>query len=242
MPNVVDDAYALGAGGDVLAVTDYTEYPAEASSKRSIGLPMIPSVEKIVALHADLVLGEGNLNQAETVEELQRVGIPVFLVAPHGTEGIYHSLASLGIALDQADSAPVLIAQLRASEAAVRRRVSGKPVISVLVPIWFNPITTIGKHDFITELIEIAGGHSVTRELQQGWPQVSLEAVMAWAPQGLLLVQGSKMSAAQIRGLPGWSALLAVRNGRYFTVDDRIKSPSPAAIDALEQLAQQFHP
>jgi len=37
------------------------------------------------------------------------------------------------------------------------------------VPIWFNPITTIGKHDFITRLIEIAGGHSVTSELQQEW-------------------------------------------------------------------------
>jgi ABC-type Fe3+-hydroxamate transport system substrate-binding protein len=46
----------------------------------------------------------------------------------------------------------------------------------------------------------------------------------------------------QIRGLPGWSTLPAIRNSKIFTVDDRIDSPSPVAFDALERLAQQFHP
>jgi ABC-type Fe3+-hydroxamate transport system substrate-binding protein len=156
--------------------------------------------------------------------------------------GIYESIASLGQALNLEESARELIGRLRGREAAVRRQVSGKPVVSVLMPVWYDPIVTIGKHAFITELIEIAGGHSVTSDLPQEWPEVSLEAVLARAPKALLLVRGSKMSLEQIRGRPGWANLPAVKNSRIYYVDDRIDLPSPVAFDALEELAKQFHP
>jgi iron complex transport system substrate-binding protein len=242
LPSVVDDVFALGAGADVVAVTDFTKYPAEAKTRPSVGLPLTPSMETIIALHPDLVLGTGDLNTSDTIKQLEVLGIAVFLVAPHGVEGIYHSIASLGHVLNRDESATNLIARLRGREAAVRRRVSGKPVVSILMPVWCDPIVTIGKHAFITELIEIAGGRSVTRDLPQEWPQVSLEAVLAWAPEGLLLVKSSKMPVEQIRNRPGWTSLPAIRNNRIYYVDDRIEIPSPVAFDALEELARQIHP
>jgi iron complex transport system substrate-binding protein len=242
LPSVVDDVFALGAGADVVAVTDFTKYPAEAKTRPSVGLPLTPSMETIIALHPDLVLGTGDLNTSDTIKQLEVLGIAVFLVAPHGVEGIYHSIASLGHVLNRDESATNLIARLRGREAAVRRRVSGKPVVSILMPVWCDPIVTIGKHAFITELIEIAGGRSVTRDLPQEWPQVSLEAVLAWAPEGLLLVRSSKMPVEQIRNRPGWTSLPAIRNNRLYYVDDRIEIPSPVAFDALEELARQIHP
>ena len=93
MPSVVDDVYSLGAGTDVIGVPDYTKYPAEARTKRSIGLPLTPSIETIVALHPDLVLGDADMNSPDTVDALERLGIPVFMVAPHSFEDIYRSLA-----------------------------------------------------------------------------------------------------------------------------------------------------
>jgi ABC-type Fe3+-hydroxamate transport system substrate-binding protein len=242
LPSVVDDVYALGAGADVVAVTDYTKYPAEAKAKPSVGLPLAPSMETILSLHPDLVLGSGDLNRMQTLQQLEKLGIAVFMVSPHGIEGIYQSILSLGQALNREESAKDLVGKLREREAAVRRQVSGKPVVSILMPVWYDPIVTVGKHAFITELIEIAGGHSVTSDLSQEWPQVSLEAVLARAPEGLLLVRGSKMSLQQIRARPGWANLPAVKNSRIYYVDDRIEFPSPVAFDALEELAKQFHP
>jgi iron complex transport system substrate-binding protein len=242
LPSVVDDVFALGAGADVVAVTDFTKYPAEAKSRPSVGLPLSPSMETILTLHPDLVLGTGDLNTSDTIKQLERLGIAVFLVAPHGVEGIYRSIVSLGRVLNRDESARELIGRLREREAAIRRRVSGKPVVSILMPVWCDPIVTIGKHAFITELIEIAGGRSVTSGLQQEWPEISLEAVLAWAPEGLLLVKGSKMSVEQIRERPGWTSLPAIKNNRIYYVDDRIEFPSPVAFDALEELARQLHP
>jgi iron complex transport system substrate-binding protein len=242
MPSVVDDVYALGAGADVVAVTDYTKYPAEARTKPSVGSTVTPSIETIVSLHPDLVLQSGNMSRPEVVEVLEKLGIAVFVIAPHGVEGIYQSITSLGRALNREESAKALVNGLRAREAAVRRQVSGKPVVSVLMPVWYNPILTIGKHAFITDLIEIAGGHSITGDLAQEWPQVSLEMVLARAPEALLLKRGSKMSMDKIREQPGWETLPAVKNNRVYYVDDRIELSSPVAFDALEELAKQIHP
>jgi ABC-type Fe3+-hydroxamate transport system substrate-binding protein len=242
MPSVVDDVYALGAGDDVIAVTDYTKYPAAARSKPSVGSIESPSIETILSLHPDLVLESGEMSRPETVDALGRLGIPVFVVAPHGVEGIYRSIASLGRALNREEAARGLVDSLRGREAAVRRRVSGQPAVSVLMPVGYNPIISIGKHAFITELIEIAGGHSITSDLPQEWPQVSLETVLERAPEALLLVRGSEMSIERLRAQPGWENLPAVKNHRVYYVDDRIDLPSPAAFDALEELAQQFHP
>jgi iron complex transport system substrate-binding protein len=242
MPSIVDDVYALGAGADVVAVTDYVKYPAEARAKRSVGLPQTPSIETIVSLHPDLVFEDGAMSRTETMERLKKLGIPVFMVAPHGIEGIYRSIAHIGQALNRDQAARELIGKLRAREAAVRQRASGKPRISILMPLWYDPVTTIGKHAFITEVIEIAGGHSVTSDIEQEWPQVSLEAVLARKPEALLLVRGSKMSAEQILTRPGWTNLPAIRNKRIYYVDDRIEIPGPVAFDALEELAREFHP
>ena len=168
MPSVVDDVYALGAGADVIAVTDYTKYPAEARTKPSVGSILAPSMETILSLHPDLVLGSADMSHTETLQQLERLGVVVFMISTHGVDGIYQSIASLGQALNREDSARELIARLRGREAAVRRQVKGKPVVSILMPVGYNPIVTIGKHAFITELIEIAGGRSVTERHRPG--------------------------------------------------------------------------
>jgi iron complex transport system substrate-binding protein len=242
VPSIVDDVYSLGAGDDVIAVSDYTKFPAQAEAKPKIGAPMNPSLESIVALHPDLVLGSGDMNHVQTANQLESYGIPVFMVNPHGIAGIYTSILSLGKALHRESDAARLIQSLQVREQAVRRRVSGKPVVRVFMPVWYDPIVTIGRHAFITELIEAAGGASITSDIAQEWPQVSLEAIVAQRPDALLLVRNSKVSLSELSNLPGWDTLPAVRAGRVYYADSRIDLPSPVAIDALEDLAQQFHP
>jgi iron complex transport system substrate-binding protein len=72
MPSVVDDVYALGAGADVIGVPRYTKYPAEAGTKPSIGFPLAPSIETIVAMHPDLVLEDANMSSPDTLRSLER--------------------------------------------------------------------------------------------------------------------------------------------------------------------------
>jgi iron complex transport system substrate-binding protein len=242
LPNVVDDVYALGAGDEVVAVPDFTKYPPEAKAKPSVGLPLTPSIETIVSLHPDLILASGDLNSMDVINQMQKLKVPVFVINPHGIEGVYRSIQSLGRALHREEAADNLVQVLRGREKAVRQSVSGKKAVKVLMLVWYDPIVTVGKDAYITDLIEISGGHSVTSDIAQEWPQVGFEAVLERAPDALLLVRGSKVSLDIIRKRPGWQTLAAVKDNRVYYVDDRIEYPSPVAFDALEDLAKQLHP
>lgn len=242
VPSVADDLYALGAGSDVIAVSEFTKYPKEASLKPSIGVQMTPSIERIVALHPDLVIGSSDSNREETVRQLEQVGVVVFMLNPHGIEGILSSITSLGKAIRRENAAARLVSELRSRLNDVRGHVRGKPVIHVFLPIWYDPVTTIGKHAFITEMIAAAGAKSITDNIAQEWPQISLETVIERRPDALVLVRSSRMSLNDVENRPGWNTLSAIRNHRVYAVDERIELPSPAAFDALEELARELHP
>lgn len=242
VPSVADDIYALGGGSDVIAVSEFTKYPKEASLKPSIGVQMTPSIERIVSLHPDLVVGSSDSNRVETVRQLEQVGIVVFMLDPHGIEGILTSLSSLGRAIGREEAAAHLASELRARVDAVRANVKDKRLIRVFMPIWYDPIITIGKRAFITGIIAAAGAKSITDDLGQEWPQISLETVIERTPEALVLVRSSRMSINDVQNRPGWNTLPAIRNHRVYLVDERIELPSASAFDALEDLAKQLHP
>ncbi len=242
MPTVTDTVFALGAGDDVVGISDYTKYPAAALTKPSVGDLIKPSIETILSLHPDLVIGTQPKGPMEVTDQLERAGIPIFLVSPHGIAGIFHSVETIGMALNRTPQADALIHSLQKRVDAVRARTKGQPAPSVFMPIWYDPITTIGKNAFITEIIEAAGGRSVTDDLSTEWPQISMEVVLERAPDALLLVHGGKTTLQVLQDRPGWSSMTAIKAHRAYYVDDRINFASPIAIDALEDLAKQFHP
>jgi iron complex transport system substrate-binding protein len=242
VPSITDDVFSLGAAEDVVAVSDYVKYPAEARNKPSVGSIISPSIESIISLHPDLVLGMPHVNQQTTLDQIQRLGVPVFLVDPHGIAGILRSVVSLGQATHREVQAATLVSGLEQRIAAVHDRVRDKRTISIFMPVSFDPIITIGKGAFITEIIAAAGGRSITDDLDQEWPYMSMEAVVARAPEALLLTRGGRMSVDSLKDRPGWDVLPAVRARRVYFIDERMELPSPVAIDALEDLARQFHP
>jgi iron complex transport system substrate-binding protein len=242
MPTVTDTVFALGAGDDVVAISDYTKYPAAALTKPSVGDLIKPSIETILSLHPDLVIGTQPKGPMEVTEQLERAGIPIFLVSPHGIAGIFHAIETIGTALNRTPQAEALIQSLQQRVDAVRARTRSLPAPRIFMPIWYDPITTIGRNAFITEIVQAAGGRSVTDDLPTEWPQISMEVVLERAPDALLLVRGGKTTLKVLQDRPGWSSMTAIKAHRAYYVDDRINFASPVAIDALEDLAKQFHP
>jgi iron complex transport system substrate-binding protein len=241
-PSITDDVFALGAGDDVAGVTDYVMYPEEARPKPSVGSIRTPSAETMLALKPDLILASPRENQKAMLDQMQRLGVPVFLVAPHGLAGILKSIGFVGVALHREAEAGALNARLQQRIDAVRASVRGKPVVSVFMPVWYDPVITIGKGAFITEIVAAAGGRSVTDDLEQEWPHVSLEIVLERAPETLLLVKGGKVTLDVLAVRPGWSQVPAVKSRSARYVDRRVDLASPVAIDALEDLAKELHP
>ena len=243
-PSLTEMMYSLDAGADLVGITDYTDFPPEARTKPSVGGMVDPSIERIVALHPDLVLAEFNTNRASTIDTLQRLGIPVFVIRAEGLDGVLLAVQQVGAALNLMPAARALVERVRARRQDVARRVRGLPKPRVFVLIWPDPVVTVGQHAFITEAVEAAGAVCVTSGIPQLWPRLSLEEVVRLAPDTLLLIAGGHrtLTAIDMKTRPGWDRVPAVVANRFVEVDARFEHSSPVVFDALEELARLLHP
>ena len=239
-PSLTNTVYALGAAGDLVGITDYTVYPPEAArQKPSVGNVVNPSLERIVALHPDLVLALPDFNGAESIGGLQRLGIPVFLFSTGDIPNIYRSIENVGRLMGRERQAAALIADLRAREAKVRAQSAGKERPWVLLVLSIDPLITAGRNAFITQMISAAGARSVTDDIRQDWLQMNVEAILPRKPDYILLMKGGPVSLKDMQRSAGWNSLEAVKRGRVIIVDDRIQIPAPIAFNGLEDFARQ---
>lgn len=243
-PSLTEMVYSLGAGDAIAGVVDHTDYPSEARAKPSVGGMVDPSIERIVALRPDLVLATLESNRSTTIDALQHVGIPVFVIRPEGLEGILQAVEQIGLALNRLKDAQATVAQLRARRQDVARRVTALPKPRVFVLIWPDPVATVGRHSFIAEAIEAAGAICVTSDLPQQWPRLSLEEVVRLAPDTLVLIANGHptLSIDELKTRPGWQRVPAVMANHFIEIDARLEHSSPVVFDAIENLARMLHP
>ena len=240
-PSVTDTIFALGAGAQVAAITDYTVYPPEALKKPSIGAILRPSLERIATMHPDLVIAIATLNDPETIRGIEHMGVPVFLVNQSGIAGLYRSVESIGQAIGRTSEARALVARLRQRESRVRAEAERYPHPSVFFAVSVAPCITAGHGAFLTELLIAAGARPVTDSMPQEWINISLESVLPKRPQYILLLRDSPVTLKELQTRPGWRDMEAVRTGRVLRIDERLQYPSPVAFDALEDFARQLH-
>jgi cobalamin transport system substrate-binding protein len=243
-PSITETVYALGMGDALVGDTTYCDYPPEAKLKPHVGDTLNPSLEKIIDLKPDLVLGTAEANRRQTADQLQELGIPLYGLTAHNLEETLHSIEDLGTVLGQGAEAQSLVEQLQARVSAVENRVKGKPRPKVLVVVWYQPLITAGPGTFISDVISRAGGISLGDTLAGEWPHLGMEDVIAQEPDVILFpkTDAKSPSLPDFRSMRAWRDLRAVKDGQLYFVSETIERPSPRIVDALEETARALHP
>jgi iron complex transport system substrate-binding protein len=243
-PSITETVYVLGDGERLVGVTDYCDYPPEATRKPRVGGISTPSFEAILALRPDLVVATSESNYAEHVERLTSLGLPVYVIRPVDFETTLESIERVGEVLGQAAAARARVVAMRRDADAIARAVAGAPRPRVLYVVWPNPLIAPGRGTLITELIERAGGESVTRAEPLPYPRLSLETVVERRPDRIIVGRHGQATVEEL--LRGWERLgsiSAAREGRVYGVDgDLVHRPGPRMIEALRALARVIHP
>ena len=244
VPSVTEVVYALGGEDRLVGVTDFCDWPPEAAKKRRVGGMLAPNLELIVALKPDLIVTTTEGNRRETFDQLQRLGIPVFTVNPHRLSDVMAMIAQLGELTGRPAAVGPLVESLKRRIQAVEGAVRPYPRPKVLYVLWPEPLIVPGREGLVTELIELAGGASVTAGEPNSYPRFSLEAVAARAPEVIILARhgadGTPLARAPWERL---TTLPAVRAGRVHSVDGAyLHRYGPRVVDGLELLARVIHP
>ncbi|MEP6718167.1 MAG: cobalamin-binding protein [bacterium] len=243
-PNLTEIVYAVGAGDHLVGNTTFCNYPPEAKNVVKVGDTLQPSIERILALRPQLVLVSTASQLEAFTRQLDEQQIAVYVTDPRDLEGVFRSILGVGDLLNQSAGAAELVKQLRARTDTVEYAVAGRPAVSVFFQLSGQPLYTAGKSSFVTNLIERAGGRSVTADVNEAWPRLSDEAALASRPEAIVMLSGDAMGgaantnvAAALRNSP------AVKNGRLYVINgDLLTRPGPRLVDGLEQIARALHP
>ena len=243
-PNLTEIVYAVGAGDHLVGNTTFCDYPPQAKNVAKVGDTLQPSIERILALRPQLVLVSTASELEAFTNQLNEQKIAVYVTDPRDLEGVFRSILGVGDLLNESVGAAELVKQLRGRAESVERSVAGHPPVSVFFQLSGQPLYTAGKSSFVTNLIERAGGRSVTADVNEAWPRLSDEAALASRPEAIIMLSGGAMGpgansnvAAALRNSP------AVKNGRVYVIDgDLLTRPGPRLVDGLEQIARVLHP
>jgi iron complex transport system substrate-binding protein len=247
-PSNTEILFALGLGDRIVGVTDFCNYPPEATTKPSVGAYDNPNIETIVAMEPDLVLATDA--QSESIyQQLENRGLTVVAIIPHNLNEVLTTITLIGKITGQDEEAVSLVADMQSRIDAITTKTSQlieSQTPRVFYIIWNDPIWTVGDTTFEDALIEMAGGNNIAHELN-GYVSISLEAVLDANPQvmiaGVGMGEGEDAPLLYIQTESRLASTDARINGRVYSFNmDIISRPGPRIVDALEQLFQLIHP
>jgi iron complex transport system substrate-binding protein len=244
VPSATEIIFALGGEARLVGRTDFCDYPEAARGKTSVGGMVNPNLETMAALKPDLVIATSSGNTVETFRQLTRLGIPVYEVAAERIVEMKEVVRRLGVLTGREAAVPPLLEQIDRRVTAVRETVKPFPRPRVLYVLWPDPLIVPGGRSLVTELIELAGGASITADDADDYPRYSLEAAVAKAPEVIVLANhGTRSGPIAMDRWKRLSSLPAVRAGRLHSVDGNLMHRYGfRMLEGLERLARVLHP
>ena len=239
-PSATEMLFGIGAGPQVIAVDDQSNYPASAPMTKLSGFQ--PNVEAIAGYTPDLVVAAED--NGGLVHGMQALNVPILLEPAAKTlDDSYLQIQQLGSVTGQSAGAASLVARMRSQVAqfvsAVARPARTLRVYHELDNTYYSVTssTFIGQVYKILGLVNIA---DAATGAAPDYPQLSAEYIVSSNPDLIVLADTKccSQNLATVAARPGWGVISAVRTGQVIGVDDDIASRwGPRVIDFMQAIA-----
>jgi iron complex transport system substrate-binding protein len=248
IPSNTEIAFALGLGEEVVGVSDFDNYPEEATTKEKIG-GMEINLEKIISLKPHLVLAHASSahNSTEGLQQLRDSGINVLIVNDaQNFDQVFDSIAMIGKATGESKKSDEIISGMKEKLAEIKAKAGEiKEKKKVLVEVSAAPDNfTTGKNTFMDEMISLINAENIAND-QEGWIKMDQEAMVNKNPDVIITTYGYYVNdaAEQVLSRKGWENVSAVKNKQVIDVDsDRVTRSGPRIVEGVEELAKAVYP
>jgi iron complex transport system substrate-binding protein len=239
-PTATESLFAVGAGPQVIAVDDQSDYPKKAPKTTLSGYR--PNVEAIASYNPDLVIVS---NDGGVVAALQKLGVTVLVEPAANTVAeAYDEIRQIGQATGNAKPATTVVRGMQTTLTKLIRSVPKKArhlkVFHELSPDYYSATssTFIGRIYRLFGFTNIADAADTTHS---GYPKLSAEYIVSANPDIVVLADSvcCSQTAGAVAERPGWQQVSAVRRNRVIPVDDSIASRwGPRIVDFARIIAQ----
>lgn len=241
VPALTETIVALGRSERLVAIGDYDAPVPDRPELPRLGDAASVSAETILALDPDLVLV--NSAQGEAALAPLRSRVRIERIRNDRLDEVFDTIARLGHDLDATARADELISELRGALAAARERAAGRSVRPrVAIVVQRRPLYVAGGGSYVDDLLQAIGAENAFGDVDEPWPNLSEETLVARAPQVLLdasiqLTDEADAEAALRRSWEALPSVPAVRDDRVVLMrEDALFRAGPRLDEALRLL------
>jgi iron complex transport system substrate-binding protein len=242
-PSVTETLFALGAGAEVVGVSQYCDYPPQVRELPRVGSFLTPNLEAIIALRPTLIVGLELSSDVRQIRALNSMGYPVLLVSDDNLQQIEDSIEKVGARISRTEKAHRLVAQIREQIAAVQERLANVKPLRALMLVGHQPIVAVGAGTYLDELLRLARADNIAAAAGEQWPHLGMEFIIAMRPEVILDGAMGSDPASSDDFWERYPTIPAVRDHRVFGyAEDPMLHDGPRVGQSLEIIARKIHP
>ncbi len=239
-PHAVEQLFAIGAGGSIVAAVDHADFPNAAKKIPSIGGFHGIQIERVLELKPDLIVVWGKGNKPDDIKRLQQLGFKLYDSSPETLDGIAGDLLKLGKLTGHQLQAEKVAKQYRQKLAVIRQQNINKSKIKVFYQLWSSPLMTVAKNSWIQQLISACNGDNVFYSASSDYPQISIENVLLTEPQ--VILQSKDEGNIQGVSWEKWPTIPAVKQNNIYQLNaDLLHRPTPRALAGVKAVCDALN-
>lgn len=240
-PSAAEILFAVGAGNQVSAVSEFTDYPPEASKKPVVGGfdGKTISMESILSFKPDLVYITDGMHNF-MIEQLDSYGIQYYLSKADSIATVEQEILDIGKITGHQSQAETVVSQMKQKIDGAMKQVQNQNC-NVYYEVWNSPFISAGSKSYISDVLAVCGGKNIFNDIDDAYPMVSEESIISRKPDVIFIPQSSGIRAEDVKNRSGWDSIPAVVNNRIFIIDDNVYTrPGPRVADVVAEISEKL--
>ncbi len=237
-PHITEMLYAIGAAEQLVAASDFSDYPAAARLLPRVANFAGINIEAVLALQPDLVIAWRTGNPAADIARLQQLGIRVAFSDPLTLDDITTELLLLGELTGQQQTAAQQAAAFSSALQQLSAHYMDKKPLRVFFAMGTAPLGTVANNAWPQQMLSLCKADNPFARVKGDYPQVGIEQVLASQPEVIIqAVQGG--AQADFSFWLRYGSLPAVKQRRFISLDaDHLYRTTPRTVQGITQLCQ----
>lgn len=235
-PASTEIIFAINAQENLVAVSDYSDFPEEAKKLPKVGGfdGKTLSIEKILSFNPDFVYLTKGMHDF-LVPQLEKLKIPHYISDGSSIQSLKNEISEISKITGKSENGKKVIFQMEQDFEEAKNILKSSILNSkntkapkIYWEVWHTPFISAGKQSFINDFFDFLNFKNIFSDIEQPYPQISEESIISRNPDIILVPDTNGISCNSIRNRNGWQNINAIQQNKIFAVDGNIFSrPGP---------------
>lgn len=240
-PHIVEMLFSIGAGEQIIATTEHSDYPLQAKAIPRVGNYARLQIEQILALKPDLVIAWKTGNPSDDLQRLEKLGLNIVYSQPNQLQDVASELRMFAKLSGKLHGGEPMASLYEQRLKALAENYEQKTPVTVFYELWSQPLTTIAGNAWPQQVLALCQVTNPFVAAANDYPQIGLEQVIVVNPDIIIQPRSAGEVNKNAVNWQRWPQLHAVKREAIIHPDaDQLHRMTPRVLDEADRLCQQI--